>query len=114
MEMKKITNLANIKIKNYKFVILDIKKVRTNFKFRIILLKNGVIFLNVKRLHKIGKLCFSILVTGCWKKESLAPRVALLPFIKSTEYLVNPASSIQYPATWSIAGAAFCPNMAKL
>ncbi len=38
--------------------------------------------------------------------QALAPRVALL-FIKSIEYLVNPASSIQYPASWPITGAAF-------
>jgi hypothetical protein len=35
------------------------------------------------------------------------PRVALLLFIKSTEYRINPVSSIQYPASWPITGAAF-------
>jgi hypothetical protein len=39
--------------------------------------------------------------------QALAPRVALLLFIKSIEYLVNPVSSIQYPASWAIIGAAF-------
>ena len=59
-----------------------------------------------------------ILDTGYWMLENgitlaaqaLAPYVALLLFIKSTEYLLNPVSSIQYPASWSITGATFCPN----
>jgi hypothetical protein len=38
--------------------------------------------------------------------QALALHVALLQFIKSTEYLVNPVSSIQYPASWSTTGAA--------
>ncbi len=96
------------------------------------LLKNGVNSLHIKRLHEnwtIGILDtgYWLLVTGCWKKESLAQRfqpvgfpqayrpeaqalalrVALLLFIKSTEYRVNPVSSIQYPASWSITVAAF-------
>jgi len=39
--------------------------------------------------------------------QPLAPQFALLPFIKSTECLVNPVSSIQYPASSSISGAVF-------
>jgi hypothetical protein len=47
--------------------------------------------------------------------QVFAPCIALLLFIKSTEYRVNPVSSIQYQASWSIAGAVFCPNnMAQL
>jgi len=56
-----------------------------------------------------------MLDTGYWMLEekvarvsqAFAPRVALLLFIKSTEYLVNPVSSIQYPASLSITGVAF-------
>jgi hypothetical protein len=56
-----------------------------------------------------------MLVTGYWMLEkgvaraaqAFAPCVALLLFIKSTEYLVHPVSSIQYPASRSITGAAF-------
>ena len=84
MEMKKITNLANIKIKNYKFVILDIKKVRTNFKFRIILLKNGVIFLNVKRLHENWEIMF--LDTGY---RMLEKRVACAACRSSSIYKID-------------------------
>ena len=48
-----------------------------------------------------------ILDTGCWLLEkgvaraaqTLTPRAAALIFIKSTEYPVNPVSSIQYPAS---------------
>ena len=39
--------------------------------------------------------------------QAPTPRVALLPFVKSTEYLVNPVSSIQYPESWPITSAAF-------
>jgi hypothetical protein len=42
--------------------------------------------------------------------QALAPRVALLRFIISAEYLFNPVSSIQYPASLSITGSSFCPN----
>jgi hypothetical protein len=53
--------------------------------------------------------------TGYWMLEkevarpaqALAPSIALFLFIKLTDYLVNPVSSIQYPASWSITGATF-------
>jgi hypothetical protein len=45
--------------------------------------------------------------------QALAPRVALLLFIKSTEYLVNPVSSIQHLGRLLV--QRFCPNnMAQL
>jgi hypothetical protein len=58
---------------------------------------------------------FWILVTGysmldkrvARTAQALEPRVALFLFLKLTEYLVNPVSSIQFPASWSITGAAF-------
>jgi hypothetical protein len=43
-------------------------------------------------------------------EQTLAPRVPILLFIKSTEYLDNPVSSIQYPASLPITGARCCPN----
>ena len=60
-----------------------------------------------------------ILVTGYWMLgkrvacvvQAFAPRVALLLFIKSTEYIVNPVSSIQNPESWSIDSSSFCPNI---
>jgi len=69
------------------------------------LLKNGVNSFNIKRLHENWTIM--ILDTGYWMLEkgvaraaqALSPRIALLLFIKSTEYLVNPGSSIQYPAS---------------
>jgi hypothetical protein len=69
------------------------------------LLKNGVNSFNIKRLHE--NLTIMILDTGNWMLEkgvarvaqALSPRIALLLFIKSTEYLFNPGSSIQYPAS---------------
>jgi hypothetical protein len=69
------------------------------------LLKNGVNSFNIKRLHENWPIM--ILDTGNWMLEkgvaraaqALSPRIALLLFIKSTEYLVNPGSSIQYPAS---------------
>jgi hypothetical protein len=39
--------------------------------------------------------------------QALALHVALFLFIKSTEYLVYPVSSIQYPASLSITGTEF-------
>jgi hypothetical protein len=36
--------------------------------------------------------------------RSIAPRVALLLFVKSTEYLIYPVSSGQYPASWPLTG----------
>ena len=39
--------------------------------------------------------------------QALAPRVAMLLLIESTEYLANPVSSNQYQVSWSITGAAF-------
>jgi hypothetical protein len=55
-----------------------------------------------------------ILVSGCRMLEkrsapaaqALAPGVLLLLYIKQAEYLVNPVSSIQYPASWPITRAA--------
>jgi hypothetical protein len=63
------------------------------------LLKNGVNSFRIKQLHK--NLTIRMLDTGYWMLEkrvaratqALAPRVALL-IIKSTEYLINPVSSI--------------------
>jgi hypothetical protein len=77
------------------------------------LLKNGVKVFNIKRLHENWTI--KILDTGYWMLEkgvaraaqALAPRGALLLLIKSIEYLVNPVSSILYPASWSITGATF-------
>jgi hypothetical protein len=47
--------------------------------------------------------------------QALTPYVALLLFIKSTEYLFNPASSIQYPVSsiqhlGRLQPQRFCPN----
>ena len=75
--------------------------------------KNGVSSLNVERLKENRTIM--ILDTGYWMLEkgvaraaqALLPRIVFLLFIKLTEYLVNPVSSIQYPASLSITGAAF-------
>jgi hypothetical protein len=40
--------------------------------------------------------------------QALAPRVSVLLFIKSTEYLVNPVSSIQLSGRLLV--QRFCPN----
>jgi hypothetical protein len=47
-----------------------------------------------------------ILDIGCWMRgkgaaramQTISPRVVPLLFVKSTEYLIYPESSIQYPA----------------
>jgi hypothetical protein len=56
-----------------------------------------------------------MLDTGFWmldkivarETQPLAPHVAFLPFIKSTECLVDPVSSIQYQPSSSITDAVF-------
>jgi hypothetical protein len=71
---------------------------------------------------KIGQSGY-LLVTGYWMLEkgvaraaqAFTPRVALLHSIKSTGYLVNPVSSIQYPASGSVTGASsFSDSMTQL
>jgi len=69
------------------------------------LLKNSVNSFYIKQLHENWTI--RILDTSFWMLEKVAvgsaqafaPRVVLLQFIKSTEYLVNPVSSIEYPAS---------------
>jgi hypothetical protein len=69
------------------------------------LLKNAFNSFNIKRLHEGWTIM--ILETGYWLLEKrvaraaqvFAPSIAHLLFIKSTEYLVNPVSSIQNPAS---------------